>query len=523
MNWRILLVFLTFLSVNVEASLPPFAQTYLGEIPEKKLTLPFVVKTALLNADAYRIIGLQFNEAELERLSLSAETDTIFSSGANYSDDNSVKSSAFSPERFKKWDWNLGFSKKWASGTKTSLGWVHEWNSGQYALSSGPISFASAFVPEYKQTMATINIEQSLLKDSFGYSYRHRIKAAKKRGEALKWQTQSDLEDTTLQFIGEFYSAWLLQQQVSSLKDQVRRQEKLLRVMRRKNRKGAVEKPELIQVEALLASTKTKYALARSELITQWEKLVFSLKMPMEFLQVNPMDIPTQIDEPTELSLRICGHKDPKKTAQIKGLEKSLEAAQADFSASKNSSLPDLKLIAGYRGNSIDGSGSQTAQEVLNGSKGPDNTNIGLGPTWNIGLSLAWPLDNSLAHADRTKRYLAKEKLVSQLQIQNDNLKSQWLEVCRKLSVEKNNEKNYKNVVNRQKKRVSAENRRFSLGRITVDQLVTAEDDLGRWEFLSQQKSIEVRQLAWTVQKISGELYSRILPAIEARMKETQE
>ncbi|MCJ8275548.1 MAG: TolC family protein, partial [Bdellovibrionales bacterium] len=268
---RIFLIFLMFVAVGGEAALPPFAQNYLNKIPEKKLTLPFVIKTALMNADAYRIIGLQFNEADLEMIGLSAENDTVFTSGANYSDDNSVKSSAFNPERFKRWDWNLGVAKKWASGTRTSLNWIHEWNSGQYAaIGGGGPSFANAFLQEFKQTRAAINIEQSLLKDSFGYAYRKRIKAAKKRGEALKWQTRVDLEKTTLGFIAEFYSAWLLQQQVASLRDQVRRQEKLVKVMARKSRRGAVEKPELIQVEALLASTKTKYELAKAELVTQW-------------------------------------------------------------------------------------------------------------------------------------------------------------------------------------------------------------------------------------------------------------
>src|SRR5690606_36556942 len=112
-----------------------------------------------------------------------------------------------------------------------------------------------------------------------------------------------------------------------------------------------------------------------------------------------------------------------------------------------------------------------------------------------------------------------KEQLVSQLQIENDSLQSQWRELCRKLNVEANNEKTYSNVVKQQKVRVNAENRRFTLGRISVNEWVTAEDDLGQWEFLSQQKAIEVRQLAWSVQKVSGELYKRIAPVLEARMK----
>ncbi len=214
------------------------------------------------------------------------------------------------------------------------------------------------------------------------------------------------------------------------------------------------------------------------------------------------------------------GLKEPQKTAMIMTIEKNLEAAQSDWRAAKNNGLPDLKLVGGYRGNSVEGSGSQTMSDVLDGRY--DGQNPGLGPAWNVGFTLAWPLNNSLAQAQQTQRYLEKEQLVSQLQIENDNLKSLWRDLCRKLRVESSNEKAYNNIVEGQKSRVSAENRRFSLGRIRVDQLVTAEDDLGQWEFLSQQKAVEVRQLAWSVQKISGELYKRIWPWLESRLNEAQ-
>ena len=515
----IFLLFVVSWALGVEAALAPFAQDYLNKIPEKKLTLEFVVQTALMNSDSYRIIGLQYQESDLEELSLNGETDTVFSGGTNYYDDNTVKDSQFQPARSKKWDWSLGFSKKWATGTRTSLNWVHEWNHSQFSSFTQSV-FGNSFVPEFKRTTAVFNIEQSLLKDSFGYSYREKLKASKKRGEALKWKSQEDLENTTLAFIGEFYSAWLLQQQVGSLKEQVQRQKKLVRVMKRKNKKGAVEKPELIQVEALLSSTVIRYEQVKAQLITQWEKLVFGLKLPQEFIQVEPMDIPTKIDEPVKTGLKMCGLKDPRETATIMGLKKNLEAAKSDFAASKNGSLPDLKLIAGYRGTGLDSSGSQANEDVLDGKyNGP---NPGLGPAWNVGLSLAWPLDNSFARVDRTKKYLTKEKIKAQLEIEKDSLKSSWRELCRNLRVESENEKTYRNVVLEQRKRVRAESRRFSLGRITVDQLVTAEDDLSNWEFQSHQKSIQVRQIAWNVQRVSGELYRKISPVIEARMKDSQ-
>ena len=516
---KLLLIFALFLTIDSsQAALPSDAQTYLNKIPGKTLTLPFVIKLALLNAEAYRLIGYDFATAGLEELGqLDPLTDTYFQAGGEYFDDNSQKTNPFQPLRAKKWEWNFGFNKNWASGTKTSIGWLYDTNNLQYPSSIG--AFGSSFATEYKQSTAVLQLEQSLLKNSFGYSFRKKRKGARIRANAIHWKARDSVESLTLNFIAEYYQSWLMQEQVTSLREQVLRQSRLVRILTKRAGKGAVEKPDLIQIEAVLAATKTQLTVAEARLATQWEKLVVSLKLPKTFLLVDPMDVPIQIDNPIPLSLRVCGKKEPVKTAGIFTLEKKLEALDADFKAAKNDSLPDLDLVAGYRGNSIDAQASTTVKNVL---AGQDLDGFGKGPGWNIGLKLKWSLDNSLARATRTKKYIEKEQISSRLKIAVDDLKIQWKDSCRNLRTEHNNEKIFDSVVQQQKKRVKAEGRRFRLGRIPVNQLVTAEEDLGRWEFQGQQKKIQVRQLAWQVQRYSGELYSNLSPQVKVLLEATQ-
>lgn len=503
-------LFVSFCSVS-RSVLPPKAQSYLDKIPERRLTLPYVIKVALKNAEAYKMLAYQYATADIESQVVGAITDTSLSVDGVYTDDNSVKTNPFSPLRTKQWKYNFGLNKYWSSGTRTSLGWEYENSTSEFdqTFISG---FGSGFATDFKQSTAVILLEQNLLKDSFGSSFRNKRRAAKKRGESIQWQTRSDLEKLTLDFILQYYNAWLTQQQVRSIQEQVRRQKKLVRILTKRSRKGAVEKPDLIQVEALLASNQAKLAVTQTSLAKQWEALVISLKLPSEFLEVNPMEVPLDIDNPIPLGVRVCGHKEPQKNANIVVLEKKLEGLDADFKAAKNSSLPDLKLVAGYRGNSIDPRASQTMQNVL---AGRDDDGFGRGPSWNMGLKLIWPLSNSEARAERTKKYIEKEQVASELRTAVDTLKVEWRDLCRRLRVEKNNDRIFKSVVLEQKKRVKAEGRRFSLGRATVNQLVTAEDDLGLWEYNSQQKEIEVRQLSWQVQKYSGELYKSIKSMVE--------
>ncbi len=505
-----LLLLLVFFHLPLSAALTPQARSYLEKLPEKKITLPVVIKLALENADAYRIYGFDYATADLEELGqVSPLTDTYFTAGGQYIDDNSVKPNPFQPLRTKRWEWNTSLQKNWGTGTTTSLGWIHDTNALEFEL---PPGLAGDFLTDYKQSIASVQLEQSLLKDSFGSTYRDKLQAARKRSQAIKWKAREDIEGVTLQFVSEYYNSWLLQEQVKSLQEQVQRQERLVKILSQRNKKGVVETPELMQFKALLASTKSRYSQAQSMLANQWQKLVTSLKLPSELAYVDPIEIPTSIDDPGFTSLKACAQKAPTKTAGIHSIEKNLEALDSDYQAAQGDSLPDLKFVAGYRGNSIDASASETVRNVFRGNQ---ENSFGRGPAWNAGLQLIWPLSNSASQAQRAQKYIQREQTSARLRLAVDDLQTTWKDVCRRLKVELENERRYRQVVSEQKNRVRAEERRFRLGRSRVDQLVTAEDDLGSWEYNSQQKAIEVRQLAWQVQKMSGQLYETLSPYID--------
>jgi hypothetical protein len=146
MKWIFLLTLC--LPLSLAASLPPEAKSYLNEIPEKKLTLPYVMKVALLNADAYRMIGLDYATAGLEELGqIDPQTDLYLLGGWSYRDDNSAKTNPFQPVRAQTNQWNLGLEKGWSTGTTTSLSWAHEMNDLEF---SNLGQFGNAFITNYK-------------------------------------------------------------------------------------------------------------------------------------------------------------------------------------------------------------------------------------------------------------------------------------------------------------------------------------------------------------------------------------
>ena len=255
-----------------------------------------------------------------------------------------------------------------------------------------------------------MQIQQNLLKDAFGYAYRKRLDAARKGGDALRWKTRGEIEDQTLKFIDIFYQAWLNQQQVFSLRAEVSRRKNLVKAMRRKFRKGVIGRPELIQIQAVLAQSETNLSRARNVLRFQWESLVKNLKLPSDFMNINPIEIPTVIDNPLPRGVRVCAQAEPQTTADIQALENENQSLASELNALSSDTWPDLKLVAGYSGNGINGSGQATVDQVF-GARPPAGLS-GLGPAWNVGLKLNWPLDNSINRAERVRSGSQKNEIV---------------------------------------------------------------------------------------------------------------
>ena len=129
----------------------------------QKLTLESVVSLALENADAYRVVGLDFVSAALEeQATIGAALDPTLVGAMDYQDDNSAKTNGFQPLRSKDYRWNLGVQKNWDTGTLTSLTWSQDRVDSQFADLG---AMGDVFVTNYKQSAAVLALEQSLLKN----------------------------------------------------------------------------------------------------------------------------------------------------------------------------------------------------------------------------------------------------------------------------------------------------------------------------------------------------------------------
>ena len=511
------LIPLLFLGTHrVWASLSPEAQRYINKLPNKEINLSFVIKEVLLSPEVSKSFGLQYLGSYLDELGRRSYTDTLWTSRASYQDDQLARTTPFQLPRLENREWAVGLVQNWSTGTKTSLEWVQSRRRGELFPNLSRSNFSQGFLVNFNQSFASVRLEQSLLKDAFGQIYRNQLRASRQKGEAMRLKIQEEVEKKIVSITDLYYQSWLIQQQLLSLQLQVQGQKKLLAVTRRKKKKGAVEQADLLAVEVLLESTQVKEQQLRTQSHALWENLVTLLDLPKFFLEENPSDIPIKLDRPTEISLKLCSFPKTPRSARVKSLEKSVAATRLNFEAVKTSHLPDLKFILQYQGNGFgfDSNGWNSWDNVWSGVQGRRNPGRS-GYSWNTGLMLNWPLGHRKARLDQANQYMERERAEIELSRAKDEDENQWRNLCRRLKTEAKQKDTYKNLVQQQRQRLRAENRRFILGRIGVNQLVQVENDLWNWEFLSHQKAVEVRQVAWRVQSLSGDLYKKVAPLIQ--------
>lgn len=512
-----LLPWFSALGAGPNETLPPEADKYLKKLPNGKLNAEYVVLRGIQSADAFRLLGVQWKAAQLEEDMQLVPFDWNLRGSYNLLDNRFQVLNPFAPTRTQGWDWNLGLEKTFDTGTNVDVSWNHSRRDLEF--DAIPASFRNpaggsggtgAFLNDFHQTVAQIKVSQDLLKNFFGRASRQGLKAARLRVQSTREQIKNQFSTQAVQLAGAFYSAWSLQEQVRSRAAFVKRTKKLLRVVTKKHRNGAVELPEKLQMEALLSIAEGEKQEIQNQLVQVWQNLVISLKLPPSFLDVDPILVPTELDNPVPEAIHLCeNQKTLEETLETQSLRLALKSLESQLRSVKSMGLPELKLTGQYSGNGVDGQGGVASEEIFQG----------LGPAWQVGLMLNVPLGFRDTRVQRTRLAIEKIKLESQLKVAEQQSQSQWLARCQRLKLDRSNESRFASILDNQRRRMKSEEKRFAYGRVTVNDLVTAENDLGDWELRVAQQKAKTRLAAWEILQIHGSLYKKFEPILQKALQ----
>jgi len=484
-NFYLLIV--AVFSAPYQHGLSEDALKFLQKLPEKKISLEFVISRSL-HSDQYLALQSALHAVDVPVYAADASLDWILFSAVSRSQDKNEARSSFSPNKNFNTIYSVGAKSTFNTGTSLNT---------QIAHTKTELGFNNIPENKFSESTISLSITQNLWKNSFGYGTKANKNSALEQSKYLGYQFNETEEEWLKNSINIYYRAWNNKAQVSAEIENLKRRKRLVKITKIKLKRGTAEYPDVLQVESAKNSAQVSLSASSQELAVIWRELVSALKFPYHWTTINPVAIPLLLDEPVGDAKEICTNYESNNTP----LTNTYKKRQAQYIAKQWNTVkaidtyrPQLDLNLSMKANAIDTQASKTWKE----SAKLEN------PNYVAELKFSMPLGKNAAKSQYHRAIADELKEEALLAKAKDDLKINWINVCSNLV--RLEEKRYllKQAYTKQLERTILEERRFQVGRSSVLSVIQSGDDATRAELEYKNSEVEIRTVAWQIQQMAG-------------------
>jgi len=469
-------------------------------LPDKALTLDFVISQAFRSSDSFREIQAGLQQINAARLEASAVFDPHFTSSFEYQDNKNEPTNSFQPLGERGWRSSLGLSASIATGTSVSASLAHE---------KTELRFQGAPEQRYHFNRLDLKLRQSLIRDPLGVRGRDILRSGSLRSEASRYEILEASENLWIMYANIFYQSWLLQKETEAASERLKRRAALESISQRRFKRGTSQSADHLQVRAAKISAESDLVTRKLQLMEVWRGLIHSLYLPHELLEWDPVKVLVKLDEPHIQVLETCKNlreEDlPRTSTSLLLADLRSQASRATAKASRNQVRPELTAYAiGSAGNADSKFATSVSDSLALKNK-----------AWAVGVELEVPLFlrkeradaiSSLAYADRLAASAAQQRVSTWVEFQN---------LCDLVSQKSKQLEAHHIVVKMQAERERSLEKRYRIGDSSAFDVVQAGDDLSLAESALYQLEVEVRMASWKASRIAGVLKPQISKALQ--------
>ncbi len=449
--FKIFLVHLFLLVGNLFLSYPHDAvdSIYVSILDITKLALKNNLDIQIAKFDAY-----------IERNSLlEAESifDTFFNAQIDYTKNKLDTASVLLGTTSLTNDYSLGITKKNPFGTTLTLNAYNRriWsNSSFYSLNPNT------------EANVEISLAQSLVKNFFGFSDRANIKITKINIANSDFSSLDSIE-FSLSIVQKAYWEFVFRyKQWQIKKDMLKEAQNLYEIYKRKIKIGLVEKPDLLAAEANVLLRKNDVLNAEMLFKEAKNNLLYLLNITDVDKNILPLD---SLDTTTEnfnlyeqLKVAINKRRD------YKIIKNQISASHLDMVLKRNALWPEVDLNVSFIKNGIDLNYKDAWREVSSESN----------YSWSVGVKVNFPLERRKEKADYNKAKLNEAKLLLLLKKTERIIFKEINDSITEVNILASRIKTLRNIVELQKRKLSAEETRLRYGRSSSDILIRYQNDV---------------------------------------------
>ncbi|WP_413293718.1 TolC family protein [Bdellovibrio sp. HCB185ZH] len=377
----------------------------------------------------------------------------------------------------KQLAYNLGFSKKFSSGTKASV-----WGAVTQFDNPGIVNPQFAAYSKFGYGQLGLTLSQSLWKDAFGHATRLRWERQDAATAAQKGDYDYKIRGVLVQAEAAFWEYLYAVENLKTAKGSLERAKKIESWTRRRVADGISDRADLLQGQALVAGRQLV-------LITAEDDLEAAKKAVLDALELKEMSsfpaLEGDLSAARPLESLVSGGKG--RVVQIEAYLKSLEAKVAAVQADEveDSFRPDLVLSGSYNTNTFSKDMPDATQNLGDVDK----------PTAKVALTLNYMFDTSVKRAakDASKKNALASRLLAERQLLESD--SAWSELNRRYGEMNRRVQSAEQFNKLQNDRSRATNDLFNKGRTITMNVVDAENDAATSELNMNRLKAEQRKM----------------------------
>ena len=490
--------------------IPVEAKNILEKLPGKQLSVEVVVGRAMEFSADFKRVSSARPAAESAYFASRAPLDWRLYTKGNYLKDDREAFSSLSFSNLTNTSYSVGLTTGFSTGTQFVLDMTH-------AKTEGTFQGQSA---QFYETKTTVGITQQLWENALGTATRAKLESGEAAREAQILNFEGDVEDWVMQMASIYYSAWLSQEQAKASDENLSRRERLAQIIRIRAKRGTSEIQDVLQIEGGVIASKAEQTAAEQGLDEKWRGLVISLGFPDSFLAIDPRLVPMSYLSPAEEGLKVCRDSSggferlKEKSPRILAARKFTVAAESDLESSESSLKPSLELSLNAMANGLDFFSRKTSF----------NENFGFSyPGYGVGLTLSLPLENSAEKAQFAASLSSAMRARALKNQSEDNFKILWLNQCADLTRLRTSTDEMWLAFQKQIERAKVEEKRFEIGRTSLQQVINAADDATRFRVAWAATMIQKNIAAWKTLQLAGLLKTKFeneISKVKANMNE---
>jgi len=448
-NISLFLILLLAISLNLKG----FAEDF----PPLKLSLEEVSELALKNSLDIQIAKFDTYISRTSQDESESIFDTIFSAEISYNRDKLESASSLAATDTKETIVSLGLEKKLPTGTTLSLDATN---------SKTKTNSSSVTLNPYTEAKLEFSVTQELGKNFFGLADRADIKITKIDIENSQFTSLDDIEKALYAVQKSYWNLVLKSEQLAIAEDMLKEAEKLYKTYQEKREIGLVEDSEFLAIEALVKTRQSSLNIAKLEVKTAKNDLLFLLNQGSFEQDVVAKD--SLFCETKEIDLYEALNNAVEARRDYKRIKNELKKNKIDLVVKKNALWPQIDLEATFTRNNIDSGRSKAWGDLA--SSGSDEVLFK--------VSFEVPLEkrearSQLRRADLEKsRFLLKFKRIERLILQEINDK------VNQVSTMRSQVNLFSETVKIHRQKLDYQLKRLKSGRSDSDTLINYEEDL---------------------------------------------